>query len=136
MAVPSRIPVRFEDVFPAGAFVLGVEASSDYEKVKAKLPDVQARDKDTGERVWVVRVLDADPAARQAEVKVKITGEVQPVPPEVMAGTPFRPVVFEGLTVTPWVDTNGSRPRQAFALRAAAMVAVGQTARRAAAVAA
>ncbi|WP_041938979.1 MULTISPECIES: hypothetical protein [Frankia] len=136
MAVPSRIPVRFEDVFPAGAFVLGVEASNDYDKVKANLSDVQARDKDTGERVWVVRVLDADPTARQAEVKVKITGEVQPVPPEVMPGTPFRPVVFEGLTVTPWVDTNGSRPRQGFAFRAAAMVAVGQSGRRAAAVAA
>ncbi len=81
MAVPSRIPVRFEDVFPAGAFVLGVEASNDYDKVKANLSDVQARGKDTGERVWVVRVLDADPAARQAEVKVKITGEVQPRAP-------------------------------------------------------
>ncbi|SNQ50540.1 conserved hypothetical protein [Frankia canadensis] len=136
MAVPTRIPVRFEDVFPAGAFVLEVEAASDYDKVKANLSDVQARDKDTGERLWVVRVLDADPAARQAEVKVKITAEVQPVPPDVMPGTPFRPVVFEGLTVTPWVDTSGSRPRQGFALRASAMQAVGTPARRTSAVAA
>jgi hypothetical protein len=136
MAVPTRIPVHFDDVFPAGAFVLGVEAASDYDKVKANLPDVQARDKDTGERVWVVRVLDADPAARQAEVKVKITAEVQPVPPDAMPGTLFRPVVFEGLTVTPWVDTSGSRPRQGFALRASAMQAVGTPARRTSAVAA
>src|SRR5262245_60626372 len=74
MAVPSRIPVRFEDVFPHGGFVLGVEAANDFDKVKANAPDVQARDKDTGARVWSVRVLDADPAARTAELKVKILG--------------------------------------------------------------
>ncbi|WP_026239750.1 hypothetical protein [Parafrankia discariae] len=121
MAVPRRIPVRFEDVFPAGAFVLGVEAANDYEKAKAGAPDPQERDPNTGERIWTVRVLDADPAARQAELKVKVPGEVQPVLPEVLAGTPFRPVLFEGLTITPWVDKNGNFPKQAYALRASRM---------------
>lgn len=121
MAVPQRIPVRFEDVFPHGAYVLGVEAASDFEKVKAGLSDIQARDKDTGERVWSVRVLDADPAARKAELKVKIVAEVQPVPPDTLPGTPFRPVLFDGLTLTPYVDLAGPRPRLAYSLRATGM---------------
>ncbi|EFC83297.1 hypothetical protein [Parafrankia sp. EUN1f] len=125
MAVPRRIPVRFEDVFPAGAFVLGVEAANDYEKVKANAPDPQERDPNTGERVWVVRVLDPDPTARQAELKVKVAAAVQPVLPEAMPGTPFRPVLFEGLTITPWVDTNGKFPKQGYALRAVSLRPIG-----------
>ncbi|KPM54780.1 plasmid replication, integration and excision activator [Frankia sp. R43] len=125
MAVPRRIPVRFEDVFPAGAFVLGVEAANDYEKVKANAPDPQERDPNTGERVWAVRVLDPDPAARQAELKVKVAAAVQPVLPEAMPGTPFRPVLFDGLTITPWVDTNGKFPKQGYALRAVSLRAIG-----------
>jgi hypothetical protein len=31
MTVPQRIPVRFEDVFRHGAFVLGVEPINDFE---------------------------------------------------------------------------------------------------------
>jgi len=72
----------------SGASAAPAQTTTELVKV-VNLPDVQARDKDTGERVWVVRVLDADPAARQAEVKVKITGEVQPIPPEVMPGRRF-----------------------------------------------
>lgn len=125
MAVPRRIPVRFEDVFPVGAFVLGVEAANDYDKVKANAPDPQERDPNTGERVWAVRVLDPDPAARQAELKVKVAAAVQPVLPEAMPGTPFRPVMFEGLTITPWVDTNGKFPKQGYALRAVGLRQVG-----------
>ncbi|SBW18298.1 hypothetical protein FDG2_0615 [Candidatus Protofrankia californiensis] len=88
------------------------------------MADAQERDKITGELVWVVRVMDADPNARagSAEVKVKIAAAVRPVPPEPLAGTPFRPVEFDGLTLTPYVDTNrGSKPRQGFALRATGM---------------
>jgi len=121
VAVPQRIPARFEDVFPQGAYVLAVEAANDFEKVKAGLSDVQARDKTTGERVWTVRVLDVDPAARKAEVKVKMTGETPPSLPDMLPGTPFRPVVFDGLLVVPYVDTNGARPRQEFSLRASGM---------------
>ncbi|KLL09538.1 MULTISPECIES: hypothetical protein [Protofrankia] len=130
MAIPRRIPVAFGDVFPHGAYVLGVEAASDYEKAKAGLPDVQERDKVTGELVWVARVVDADPQARagSAEVKVKISSPVRPVPPEPMPGTPFRPVEFDGLTLTPWVRTNGDQPRQEFALRATGMRPVRATA--------
>ncbi|MGF7238235.1 MAG: plasmid replication, integration and excision activator [Frankia sp.] len=126
MAVPQRIPVGFGDVFPHGAYVLGVEPINDYDMVLAKAADPQQRDDDTGERLWAVRVVDTDPAARagNAEVKVKIAAPAQPVPPEPLPGTPFRAVEFEGLTITPWVDQSRTRPRQAFSLRARSMRAV------------
>jgi hypothetical protein len=125
MAVPQRIPVRFEDVFPHGVYVLGVEPVNDFDKVQAGVGDPQDRDKDTGERLWAVRVMDGDPTARTSELKVKMAAPVQPVPPEPLAGTPFRPVEFDGLTVTPYVDTNRQRPRQAYSLRAVGMRPVG-----------
>ena len=120
MALRGPIPVQFGDVFPQGAFVLGVEPINDFEKIKAGTVDPQERDKDTGERLWAVRVLDADPEARagSAEVKVKVAAPVQPVPPETLAGTPFRPAEFVGMTVTPYVDTNRARPKLAYSLRA------------------
>ncbi|WP_239405825.1 plasmid replication, integration and excision activator [Frankia sp. Cj3] len=145
MAVPQRIPVRFEDVFPHGAYVLGVEPVNDFDKVKAGVADPQERDKITGVlagdpapreamcREWrAVRVMDADPNARagSAEVKVKIAAAVQPVPPEPLAGTVLRPVEFDGLTVTPYVNMNGSKPRQGLALRATGLRPVGATGRR------
>ena len=137
MAIPRRIPVAFGDVFPNGAYVLGVEPSNDFEKMRAGAPDPQELDKETGVRLWVVRVRDADPAARSAELKVKIAAEVAPVPPDPIPGTPFRPVELVGVLVIPWVDTNGSRPRQMFALRASGMrPASALPARRGSAVAA
>lgn len=128
MAVPTRIPVRTEDVFPLGVFVISVEPLNDYEKTLAKAADPQERDKDTGMRLWQVRVMDGDPNARTSEVKIKVAVDVQPVPPPALPGTPFRPVEFDGLTVTPYVDSqrcNGRsdrcRARNAYSLRATAM---------------
>lgn len=123
MAIKTPISVRFDDVFPHGAFALDVTAVEDFDKPQGG--DRQSRDKTTGERLWAVRVLDPDPDARkgQTEVSVKIAAPVQPVPPEALAGLPFRPVVFEGLTMTPYVDQRGSRPRIAYSLRARSMSA-------------
>ncbi|WP_322749082.1 MULTISPECIES: plasmid replication, integration and excision activator [unclassified Frankia] len=135
MAIPRWIPVAFGDVFPHGAFVLGVEPANDFEKSKAGVADAQERDKETGELLWAVRVMDADPNARagSAEVKVKIPGPVQPVPPEPLAGTALRPVEFEGLTVMPWVNRFGATPKQGLALRAKGMRPVRTGSGRAAA---
>lgn len=122
MAVQTPIKVTFEDVFPAGAYVLAVDAALDFDKLRAGVADSQVRDKDSGERVWTVRVLDADPQARSAEVKVKIVAAVQPVAPETTGGTPFRPVEFDGLSLTPYVrEDGGGRARVAYSLRATAM---------------
>ena len=50
---------------------------------------------------------------------VKFVAEHQPVPPEAPAGMPFRPVEFDGLTVTPYVDDK--RGRVAYSFRATGM---------------
>jgi hypothetical protein len=122
MTVRTPIPVSFEDVFPHGAFALDVSAIDDFD-LPADSPDRQQRDKHTGLRLWAVRVMDPDPEARkgQAEVTVKIAAEVQPVPPEALPGLPFRPVEFDGMTLTPYLDERRSRPRVAYSLRATGM---------------
>lgn len=124
MAVQTRIRVEMTDVFPSGAFVIGeVMPDEDYDIRKSGIGDPQRRDKETGQRVWNVRVLDTDPAGRKGsgEVTVKILADHQPVPPAELPGLPLRPVEFENLTVTPYVDTNGVRPRLAYSFRATAM---------------
>lgn len=130
MAIQQRMRVPFEDVFPQGAFVVGeVEPVEEYELIRAAKEagrepgDVQTRDKVTDKRVWQVRVVDADSEARkgQTEVVVKISADQQPVPPGKLEGLPFRPVVFEDLTVTAWIDDRGNRPNIAWSLRASGM---------------
>jgi hypothetical protein len=123
MAINGKFKVRFGDVFPYGAYVVSeVEPVRDFEKSTRERP-VQAADKDTGALVWAVSVLDPDPDARKdaKTVTVKISAPVQPVPPEAAPGVPFRPVEFDGMTVTPYLNENGGRPRVAYSLRATGM---------------
>lgn len=134
MAIQGAVPVAHSVVFPNGAYVVGeVTALEDFDAAKAAREsgtamDTQVRDKQSGLRVWQVRVIDADDLARkgQVEVTVKIAAEVQPVPPETAAGLPFRPVEFDNLTVTAYVDTTRVRPRVAWSLRASGMHAPGK----------
>jgi hypothetical protein len=121
VAIPRRIPIAFADAFPNGAYVLGVEPSNDFEKSRPGSPPVQERDRDSGLPVWAVRIMDADPTARTAELKVKIASEVAPVMPDPIPGTPFRPVELVDVLIIPWVDSNGARPKQMFALRASSL---------------
>lgn len=91
-------------------------------------------DKDTGKPIWTAMAHDADPTVRKNEktFEIKFVCDVRPVPPPTVAGTPFRPVEFDGLTVTPYVDDKGCKParqgeqhrcraRIAFSLRATGM---------------
>ena len=113
MAMVTPVPVGFEQVFTAGAFVTGdVEPVRDFD-AKGSAP-VQKRDKLSGLPMWQVSVHDADPAARGAgkSVKVVVLDERQPVPPPTIGDLPFRPVEFDGLTVTPYVaESAAGRPR-------------------------
>jgi hypothetical protein len=133
VAVPNglKVPVPFEYVFPAGALCLGVEPATDFEK--RGTGDDQLRDKDTGERVWLVKVLDLDEAAGKfggtKEVKVKVVAPVQPVPPAPMYPGYPPSVEFTELTLTPYVDSQrckGSatkcRSRLAWSVRATGMI--------------
>lgn len=122
MALQTAIPVSFEAYFPRGAFMVGevepvVKWSDDGERQGQDL------DKNSGHPLWQVRVIDADPEARkgQNEVTVKIASVTEPSAPPEVGGLPFRPVVFEGLSVTPYVKENGGRPRVAYSLRAREM---------------
>ncbi|MCD0451946.1 plasmid replication, integration and excision activator [Actinocorallia sp. API 0066] len=118
MAVQGPFKVAFGDVFPHGAYVKGgVEPVRDFDK-STKEHFVQARDKETGEPVWQIEVIDADPESK-GSLKVKIVAPVQPVVPEAPAGFPFIPVLFEGLSVTPYV--NSANNRLAYSLKAKAI---------------
>src|SRR5829696_6111040 len=112
-----RIGVPFETVFPFGALCLGVLAELDFEKKKEGAQDPQKRDKETGERMWVVRTVDLDETSfkGQAEQGVKVAAPVQPVMP-ARQDPNFPPLVwFDGLTLTPYTTNAG---RQAYSIRA------------------
>ena len=121
--IPTRFAVEFGEVFPFGAFVLGVEPSMAF-SADPNVPKRQERDKETGQLVWTVRALDANEEAARfgAEFKVKISADHQPVPPEKLAGFPYAPVEFEGMTITPYANNKG---RIAHSFRARGMQAPG-----------
>ncbi|GGO00536.1 hypothetical protein GCM10010116_00790 [Microbispora rosea subsp. aerata] len=121
MAIQGPIPIAFEHVFPHGCYLVGeVEQVKDF-AASTGGRTVYAKDKTTGELVWQVAVMDADPAAKLAQktVAVKIVAPVQPVPPTPAPGLPITPVEFEGMTVTPYV--NQATGRLAYSLRARGM---------------
>jgi hypothetical protein len=122
MAIKGAIQMAHGDVFPHGCYVVGeVEAMRDFDR-STKEQAVQAVDRDTGVLVWTVDVVDADPEARDRTVRVKLLAPVQPVPPAAIEGAPFRPVEFEGLIATPYVQTTASgRSRLAWSFRASGM---------------
>ncbi|GIH72398.1 plasmid replication, integration and excision activator [Sphaerimonospora thailandensis] len=130
MALQGPIPVTFDKVFPHGCYLVGaVEQVKDFD-ASTNGRFVQARDKETGELVWQIAVMDADPEVKPAQktVAVKIVAPVQPVPPAQMPGLPFTPVEFDGISVTPYVNGNGRlaysiRVREMRAPRSAAVAA-------------
>ncbi|MBB5776771.1 plasmid replication, integration and excision activator [Nonomuraea angiospora] len=122
MAIQGPIPVTFAQVFPHGCYAVGeVEQVKDFE-ASTNGRFVQARDKQTGELVWQIPVMDADPSLKAAQktVAVKILSPTQPVAPAPVAGLPFTPVEFDGLTVTPYVNGSG---RLAYSIKARQMLA-------------
>lgn len=121
MAMPRKVPVNFETVFPYGAYMVGeISPVRDYDR-STKDNLVQATDPDTGLPVWAVDVVDADPDATKATrtMTVKVTAKVQPVlPASDNGGIPFRPVEFDKMTATAYIDENGNFSRVAWSLRA------------------
>ncbi|MCM0622884.1 plasmid replication, integration and excision activator [Nocardioides bruguierae] len=120
MAMPRKIPVDFGLVFPHGVWAVGeVTPVRDYDR-STRDNIIQAADADTGLLMWQVDVIDGDPEVRKTNrtVSVKICAKVQPVLPEAAPGVPFRPVEFDKLTATPYVDQNGEFSRLAWSYRA------------------
>lgn len=89
---------------------------------------MQAKDKATGQPLWVIEVIDADPSAREKTAKVKVASQVQPVVPSGTAASSFVPVEFTGLTVTPYVNKAGrlGYSRKASGIRAPGRVGRGE----------
>lgn len=129
MAIPKRIPLPHNDVFPYGAFLVSeVTPVNDFER-STKDTKVQQLDKDNGLPVWAVDVVDADPEAprKSKTVTVKIAAKHQPVPPSNDSASPFTPVEFDGLTALPYIEESGNFSRIAWSVRAAGMHAPGKS---------
>ncbi|MFI9560272.1 plasmid replication, integration and excision activator [Nonomuraea endophytica] len=115
MSLRDALPVEFRAVFPHGVYVVGpVTPVSDYELGTKDRP-VQKRDTATGEPLWAVPIMDADPEARAGDktINLKITSMTEPVVPPVPAqmaalGLNFVPVELEHLSVRPYLP-DGSR---------------------------
>ena len=134
-----KVPVPWEYIAPHGALCLGVEPATDFDK--RGQADDQLRDKETGERVWLVKVLDLDPEAGRfggsKEFRVKVVAAHQPVPPaSTVPGYP--PMVeFDGVTLTPYVDSQRCkgaakcRARLAWSIRATEMTGPQSAGKRA-----
>ena len=123
MALQGPIPVEFGLVFPAGVYAAGAfEPVRDFD-ASANGRFVQSKDKATGVPLWVVEVIDADHTARARTVKVKVAAQAQPVLPAGPAGSPFVPVEFTGLTVTPYVNQSG---KLGYSLKASGIRAAGR----------
>ena len=129
--IPSslRVPVPFSYAFPHGALALGVDAAVDFGTPGQK---IQTRDKDTGELVWTVTLMDLDPEARRFgrdRIKVKIVAPVAPVlPPSAVPGYPPA-VVLGDLVLVPYVDGSKCKgapeckARIAYSMRAGSITA-------------
>jgi len=134
-----KVPAAFEYVFPNGCLLVSVDKATDWDK--RNTGDDQARDKETGERVWIVTVMDLhneEGGFRQSkEVKVKVLAPVQPVPPSPeFPGMPPL-VAFTDMFLVPWVDSNKCtgtssphrcRARQGWSIKASGMVAASELA--------
>ena len=127
----KRLPVSMQDAFPHGCHLVpdSIVEAMDYDEATRRRS--AAVDKQTGQPVWQVRVMDMDPEleGRSREVVVKILADKMPVPP---TRAPFELVEFEGLQVTPYVDSarcggqGKCRARMAFSQRATGLKAAAR----------
>src|ERR1700737_1805035 len=115
MALQGPIPVEFGVVFPSGAYAAGAfEPVRNFDASTGE-KFVQSHDKASGIPLWVIEVIDPDPAARVRAVKVKVAAPVQPVVPAGTSGSPFTPGEFTVMTVAYYVNQAG---RLSYSLKA------------------
>ncbi|KAA2266177.1 hypothetical protein F0L68_03445 [Solihabitans fulvus] len=121
-----RFNIEFDEWFPQGAFIVGdVTAVTEYQSQEDKQRNKPLRPRiDEASGLPVFRVTLADPSAekdRDKSVTVEIAAKVQPVPPAALPGTPFRPVVLEGLTIQPRAEASGQAKWITYVVRATGM---------------
>ncbi|MBV9011107.1 MAG: hypothetical protein JO272_03485 [Pseudonocardiales bacterium] len=121
-----RLPVDFDQWFPQGLYLVGeIQAVTEYQSPedRARNRPVRPRlDEVTGHPLF--RGTFADPSAekdREKSVTVEFACAYQPVPPEAVAGMPFRPVVLEGMTAQPRAEASGQAKWITWVIRATGM---------------
>ena len=125
-----RFSVDFDEWYPQGLYLVGeITAVTEYQSQedRARNRPVRPRlDEMTGRPLF--RGTFADPSAekdREKSFTVEFACAHQPVPPEAVAGLPFRPVVLEGMTVQPRAETSGQAKWITWTIRATGMKAPG-----------
>jgi hypothetical protein len=128
----ARFAVDFDEWFPQGLYLVGeITPVTEYQSQedKARNRPIRPRvDEVTGRPLF--RGTFADPSAekdREKSVTVEFACAHQPVPPAAVAGLPFRPVVLEGMTVTPRAETSGQAKWLTWTIRATGMTAPSST---------
>lgn len=114
MAAPKniRLKAEFDEWFPQGLFLVGeITAVMEYQSQEDRARNRPVRPRiDEVSGLPLFRGTFADPAAekeRDKSVTVEFACAYQPVPPEAVAGLPFRPVVLDGMTVAPRAEVSG-----------------------------
>lgn len=125
-----RLPADFDQWYPQGLYLVGeITPVTEYQSQEDRSRNRPVRprtDEVTG--LPLFRGTFADPAAekdREKSVTVEFACAYQPVPPERVAGVPFRPVVLEGMTVQPRAEASGQAKWITWVVRATGMRAPG-----------
>ena len=101
MAIQGPIPLEFGVAFPDGVYAAGAfEPVRDFDRSQGDR-FVQQLDKATGQPLWAVEVIDADPQARARTVKIKVISARQPTGEEaaLLHVSPDMPVLNVIVTV-------------------------------------
>jgi hypothetical protein len=128
MAAPKNLRLRaeFDEWFPQGLFLVGeITAVMEYQSQEDRARNRPVRPRiDEGSGLPLFRGTFADPAAekeRDKSVTVEFACAHQPVPPEAVAGLPFRPVVLDEMTVAPRAEVSGQAKWITWTIRATGM---------------
>jgi hypothetical protein len=126
----ARFSVGFDEWYPQGLYLVGeITPVAEYQSQedRARNRPIRPRlDEMTGHPLF--RGTFADPSAekdREKSFTVEFACAHQPVPPQTVAGLPFRPVVLEGMTVQPRAETSGQAKWITWTIRATGMRAPG-----------
>lgn len=121
-----RLKVDFDEWFPEGLYLVGeIQAVTEYQSTEDRARNRPVRPRvDELSGLPLFRGTFADPSAekdREKSVTVEFACAHQPVPPPAVPGMPFRPVVLEGMTVTPRAEASGQAKWITWVIRAVGM---------------
>src|SRR6478672_6387880 len=132
MAAPKNVRLKadFDEWFPQGLFLVGeITPVMEYQSQEDRARNRPVRPRiDEATGLPLYKGTFADPAAekeREKSFPVEFACAHQPVPPEAIAGLPFRPVVLEDMTVQPRAETSGQAKWITWTIRATGMTAPG-----------